>query len=55
MIGAQYMITGGFMSDGRGNFVLTGRTINVETSTDWNARSCTKSVGVPSNDTASTW
>jgi TolB-like protein len=32
MIGAQYMITGGFMSDGRGNFVLTGRTINVETS-----------------------
>ena len=32
IIGAQYMITGGFMSDGRGNVVLTGRTINVETS-----------------------
>ncbi len=32
IVGAQYLITGGFMSDGRGNFVLTGRTINVETS-----------------------
>lgn len=32
IIGAQYMITGAFMSDGRGNYVLTGRTINVETS-----------------------
>jgi TolB-like protein len=32
IVGAQYMITGGFMSDGRGNFVLTARTINVETS-----------------------
>jgi curli biogenesis system outer membrane secretion channel CsgG len=32
IIGAQYMITGGFMSDGRGNYVLTGRAINVETS-----------------------
>src|SRR5215213_5967908 len=32
IIGAQYMITGGFMSDGRGNFVLTSRAINVETS-----------------------
>ena len=32
IIGAQYMITGGFLSDGRGNFVLTARTINVETS-----------------------
>jgi len=32
IIGAQYMITGGFMSDGRGNVVLTGRTINVQTS-----------------------
>jgi TolB-like protein len=32
MIGAQYMITGAFMSDGRGNYVLTGRTINVENS-----------------------
>ena len=32
LLGAQYMITGGFMSDGRGNFVLTSRVINVETS-----------------------
>lgn len=32
IIGAQYMITGGFMSDGRGNFVLTARTINVQSS-----------------------
>lgn len=32
LIGAQYMITGGFMSDGRGNYVLTSRVINVETS-----------------------
>ena len=32
IIGAQYMITGGFMSDGRGNYVLTARAINVETS-----------------------
>jgi TolB-like protein len=32
IIGAQYMITGAFMSDGRGNYVLTGRTINVQTS-----------------------
>ena len=32
IIGAQYMITGGFMSDGRGNLVLTARAINVETS-----------------------
>jgi len=31
IIGAQYMITGGFMSDGRGNYVLTARAINVET------------------------
>src|SRR5205807_5065769 len=31
-LGAQYLITGAFMSDGRGNFVLTGRTINEETS-----------------------
>jgi TolB-like protein len=31
IIGAQYMVTGGFMSDGRGNFVLTARAINVET------------------------
>lgn len=32
IIGAQYMITGGFMSDGRGSYVLTARAINVETS-----------------------
>jgi TolB-like protein len=32
IIGAQYMITGGFMSDGRGTFVLTARAISVETS-----------------------
>ena len=32
IIGAQYMITGGFMSDSKGNLVLTSRTINVETS-----------------------
>ncbi len=33
MIGAQYMITGGFMSDGRGTFILTARAIDVEKST----------------------
>ena len=32
ILGAQYMVTGGFMSDGRGNMVLTSRAINVETS-----------------------
>ncbi len=32
MIGAQYMITGGFMSDGRGSYILTARAINVESS-----------------------
>jgi TolB-like protein len=32
IIGAQYMIYGAFMSDGRGNVVLTGKTVNVETS-----------------------
>jgi TolB-like protein len=31
IIGAQYMITGGFMSDGKGTYVLTARAINVET------------------------
>jgi TolB-like protein len=31
-VGAQYMIWGTFMSDGRGNYVLTGRSTNVETS-----------------------
>jgi TolB-like protein len=32
IVGAQYMVYGTFMSDGRGNFALTGRTTNVETS-----------------------
>ncbi len=32
IVGAQYMITGGFMSDGKGTFVLTAKAINVETS-----------------------
>src|SRR5947208_5938937 len=32
IIGAQYMITGVFMSDGKGTFVLTSHAINVETS-----------------------
>jgi len=32
IIGAQYLITGGFMSDGRGGYTLTSRVINVETS-----------------------
>ena len=32
IVGAQYMITGGFMSDGKGTYVLTARAINVETS-----------------------
>jgi TolB-like protein len=32
IIGAQYLITGGFMSDGRGTYTLTSRVINVETS-----------------------
>ncbi|HEY9227429.1 MAG TPA: CsgG/HfaB family protein, partial [Gemmatimonadaceae bacterium] len=31
MFGAQYAVTGGFMSDGKGNVVLTGRTIDIET------------------------
>jgi TolB-like protein len=31
VFGAQYAVTGGFMSDGRGNLVLTGRTIDMET------------------------
>jgi TolB-like protein len=31
IVGAQYMIYGGFMSDGKGSFVLTGRATNVET------------------------
>ena len=32
IVGAQYMITGGFMSDGKGTLVLTARAINVQTS-----------------------
>jgi len=32
IVGAQYMITGSFMSDPKGRLVLTARTINVETS-----------------------
>ena len=32
IIGAQYMIYGAFMSDGRGQVVLTAKTVNVETS-----------------------
>ncbi len=31
IMGAQYAITGGFMSDGKGTAVLTGRTIDIET------------------------
>ena len=31
LLGAQYMITGGFMSDGKGTLLLTSRVINVET------------------------
>jgi len=32
IVGAQYMITGGFMSAGNGRYVLTARSINVENS-----------------------
>jgi TolB-like protein len=32
IMGAQYAVTGGFMSDGKGKAVLTGRTIDMETS-----------------------
>ncbi len=31
LVGAQYAITGGFMNDGRGNMVLTGRSFSMET------------------------
>ncbi|MFI5230579.1 MAG: CsgG/HfaB family protein [Gemmatimonadales bacterium] len=31
MLGAQYAVVGGFLADGRGNAVLTGRTIDIET------------------------
>ncbi len=32
IIGAQYAVTGGFLSDGKGKAVLTARTIDLETS-----------------------
>ena len=32
LVGAQYMITGSFMSDSKGRLILTARTVNVETS-----------------------
>lgn len=31
ILGAQYAVTGGFMSDGKGSAVLTARTIDIET------------------------
>src|SRR4051812_15754464 len=31
ILGAQYAVTGGFMSDGKGSVILTGRTIDIET------------------------
>lgn len=31
ILGAQYAVVGGFLADGRGNAVLTGRTIDIET------------------------
>jgi len=31
ILGAQYAVTGGFMSDGHGSLILTGRTIDIET------------------------
>jgi TolB-like protein len=31
ILGAQYAVTGGFMSDGGGKLILTGRTIDIET------------------------
>jgi TolB-like protein len=31
ILGAQYAVTGGFMSDGKGSAILTGRTIDIET------------------------
>jgi TolB-like protein len=41
IIGAQYMITGGFLSNGKGTFVLTARAINVETSATSNPQRLT--------------
>lgn len=31
LLGAQYLVTGGFMSDGKGTLIVTSRVINVET------------------------
>ena len=31
ILGAQYAVVGGFMADGKGNAVITGRTIDIET------------------------
>ena len=31
IMGAQYAVVGGFMADGKGNAVLTGRTVDMET------------------------
>jgi curli biogenesis system outer membrane secretion channel CsgG len=31
ILGAQYAVTGGFLSDGKGSAVMTGRTIDIET------------------------
>lgn len=31
LLGAQYMVTGGFMSDGKGTLLVTSRVVNVET------------------------
>lgn len=38
ILGAQYAVTGGFMSDGKGKVVLTGRTIDIETTQIGNAQ-----------------
>lgn len=38
IVGAQYMITGMFMSDSKGSLTLTSRVINVETSAITNAQ-----------------
>ena len=38
ILGAQYAVTGGFMSDGKGKVILTGRTIDIETTQIGNAQ-----------------
>ena len=43
ILGAQYAITGGFMADGKGNVVLTGRTIDIETTQIENPQKITAS------------